>query len=284
MDGKFYLKNPTVENDSVPIISVFEENYFVMDEYEGLNTIWELKSYLPIMDSVLYGQLKQNIKKNGLNDPILYIVTPNGEKLVIEGHTRLNACIKLKKKNIPTKEVKNDFNSLDDIKFWMVKHQFQRRNLSSIEKIQLAHLSKESIEKLAKNNLSKGGKNIEVNIAIDTNAEIAKLAGVGKTSVVSYNTVLKKASNSVIEKMKKGQISISTAHGLVKNLPDKALPKVKAEKKQIKTTVFTSIEEGTKQIEAGLIEGLIILKDEGQIDLLKDNQKSKFGIHILTKI
>ena len=32
--------------------------------------------------------------------------------------------------------------------------------------------------------------------------------------------------------MKKGQISISTAHGLVKNLPDKALPKVKAEKKQ----------------------------------------------------
>jgi protein gp37 len=281
LDGKFYLKNPTVDNDSVPVIGLFEENYFVMDEYEGLNTIWELKSYLPMMDSILYGQLKDNIKKNGLNDPILYIVTPNGEKLVIEGHTRLNACLELKKTNIPTKEVKNDFKSLDDIKFWMVKHQFQRRNLSSIEKIQLAYLSKDSIEKIAKDNLSKGGKNIKVNEAVDTNAEIAKIAGVGRTSVVNYNTVLKRASKSVIEKLNNGQISISTAHDLVRNLPDRALAKVKVEKKQIKTTVFESIEEGTKQIKEGVIEGLIILKDASQIDLLNDNQKSKFGFYLI---
>jgi protein gp37 len=280
-DGKFYLKNPTVNNDSVPIITVFDEEYFVMDEYEGLNSIWELKSYLPMMDTELYKQLEENIRMNGLNDPILYIKTPEGKKLVIEGHTRLNACVKLKKKNIPTKEVKNDFKSLDDIRFWMVKHQFQRRNLSSIEKIQLAYLSKESIEKMAKDNLSKGGKNIKVNQTVDTNAEIAKLAGVGKTTVVNYKTVLNKASDSVIEKMNKGQISISTAHSLVRNLPDRTLPKVKEEKKQIKTTIFTSIEEGTKQIEEGLIEGLIILKNESQIDLLNNNQKNKFGVYIL---
>ena len=280
-DGKFYLKNPTVNNDSVPVITVFDEEYFVMDEYEGLNSIWELKSYLPMMNSELYKQLEDNIRKNGLNDPILYIKTLEGKKLVIEGHTRLTACINLKKKNIPTKELKNDFKSLDDIKFWMVKHQFQRRNLSSIEKIQLAYLSKESIEKMAKDNLSKGGKNIKVNQTVDTNAEIAKLAGVGKTTVVNYKTVLNKASNSVIEKMNKGQISISTAHDLVRNLPDRTLPKVKEEKKQIKTTIFTSIEEGTKQIEEGLIEGLIILKNESQIDLLNNNQKNKFGVYIL---
>ena len=134
---------------------------------------------------------------------------------------------------------------------------------------------------MAKDNLSKGGKNIKVNQTVDTNAEIAKLAGVGKTTVVNYKTVLNKASNSVIEKMNKGQISISTAHDLVRNLPDRTLPKVKEEKKQIKTTIFTSIEEGTKQIEEGLIEGLIILKNESQIDLLNNNQKNKFGVYIL---
>ncbi len=51
IDGKFYQENPTVGNDSVPTINVFEDEYFVMDEYEGLNSIWELKSYLPMMDS-----------------------------------------------------------------------------------------------------------------------------------------------------------------------------------------------------------------------------------------
>ena len=282
LNGKYYLANPTVENDSVPVVSIFDENFYVMDEYEGLSTIWELKSYLPMMDSVLYGQLKDNIKKNGLNDPILYFTTPEGKKLVIEGHTRLAVCIELNVKNIPTKEVKEDFKSLDDIKFWMVKNQFQRRNLSSIEKIQLAYLSKESIEKLAKDNLSKGGKNIKVNESIDTNAEIAKLAGVGKTSVVNYNTVLKKASKSVIEKLNKGEISISTAHSLVKNLPEKTKPKAIADKKPIKINLFTSIEEGTKQIEDGAIEGLLILKDKSQIDFLNNNQKTKFGVFIIT--
>lgn len=281
LDGKYYLANPTIDNDSIPLINIFDKNFFVMDEYEDLNSIWELKSYLPMMDSVLYGQLKDNIKKNGLNDPILYFITPEGKKLVIEGHTRLEVCIELNKKNIPTKEVKEDFKSLDDIKFWMVKHQFHRRNLSSIEKIQLAYLSKESIEKIAKNNLSKGGKNIKVNEPIDTNAEIAKLAGVGRTSVVNYNTVLNKASKSVIDKLNKGEISISTAHSLVKNLPEKIKPQAKAHKKPIKINLFESFEDGTRQIEDGMIEGLIVLKDEKQIDLLNNNQKNKFGIYIL---
>ncbi|WP_317193334.1 ParB/RepB/Spo0J family partition protein [Polaribacter sp. BAL334] len=142
-------------------ITLFDNEYLVIDDFQDLKTIWELKSYLPFMDKELYTQLKQDIRKNGLNDPILYFTTPNGDKLVIEGHTRLKACIKLNKKKIPTKEVKEEFQSLDDIKLWMVKHQFQRRNLSQIEKIKLAYLSKETIEKTAIANLSKGGKKLE---------------------------------------------------------------------------------------------------------------------------
>jgi hypothetical protein len=281
LDGKLYLKNPTMTSDIVPTINIFDKEFYIMDEFEGLNSIWELKSYLPIMEKELYSQLKENIKKNGLNDPILYFTSPEGKKLVVEGHTRLKACIELNLKKIPTKEVNEDFKNLDDIKFWMVKHQFQRRNLSSVEKIQLAYLSKASIEKIAKDNLSKGGKNIKINEPIDTNAEIAKLAGVGRTSVVNYNTILSKASKSVIEKLNKGEISISTAHSLVKNLTEKIKSKVIADIKPIEIKFLTSIEEGTKQIEVGEIEGLIVLKDKKQIEFLNKNQKTKFGIYIL---
>ena len=36
-------------------------------------------------------------KKNGLNNPILNITTPDDKKLVIEGHTRLRALMEVKR-------------------------------------------------------------------------------------------------------------------------------------------------------------------------------------------
>ena len=279
LDGKIYWTNPTIKDDSIPMINVFGEEHFVMDEIEGLNSIWELKSYLPMMDKELYDQLKENIRKNNLNDPILYITTEDNKKLVIEGYTRLKACIELKKKDIPTKEVKDHFESLDDVKLWMVKHQFQRRNLSNVEKIQLAYLSKASIEKQAKDNLSKAGKKTGITTAIDTNAEIAKIAGVGRTTVVRYNSVLDKGSKVIIQKLKNGEIGIASAHNEIKNkLENSKAIKSKPVKNEIQITIIQSIEEGIKQIQDGIIEGIILLKDKTQTEKLSNNQKRKFGI------
>ena len=282
LDGKLYLANPSVTNNSVPMINVFDEEFYVMDEFEDLNSIWELKSYLPLMNKELYSQLKDNIKKNGLNDPILYFTTSEGNKLVIEGHTRLKACIELGKKNIPVKEIREDFKSLDDIKFWMVKHQFQRRNLSSIEKIQLAFLSKERIEIKAKSNLSKAGQGVNVVEAIDTSAEIARIAGVSRTTVVRFNNVVDKASKSVIEKLKNEEISISTAYNSIKNISEKTTQaKVRAERKPIGIKFYNSIEDATEHLNSGIIEGILVLKHKNQIDLLNSTQKAKFGIFII---
>jgi protein gp37 len=202
LDGKLYLGNPTVKDDSIPTIKLFGKDYLIMDENQDLNTIWELKSYLPMMGEDLLAQLTKDIKKNGVNDPILYWVTPEGKKLVIEGHTRLTAAISARKRDVPTKEIKEDFTNLDDIKLWMIKHQFQRRNLSSLERIELAYHSKETIEKAAKENLSKAGKGEDITKPIDTYDEIAKLAGVGRTSVVRYSGVISKAPETLVKKMR----------------------------------------------------------------------------------
>lgn len=283
LNGELYQDNPTLKDKKVPMIEVFGEKYLVMDEYEDLNSIWELKTYLPTMESDLFDQLKFNIKTNDLNDPILYYVTPEGKKLVIEGHTRLTACIQLKKKNIPTKEIKEVFNSLEDIMFWMVKHQFQRRNLSSIEKIQLAYLSKSAIEKHAKNNLSKGGKQIQIESTIDTNAEIAKIAGVGRTTVVRYNSILDKAPQSIIDKLNNGQITISTAHSSIKNGPKTTKPKLRIKKNLSDIKEFGSIEEGKHKVLSGDIKGLIVLKDRSKLDTITQSQKNSYGIYFIEK-
>ena len=134
---------------------------------------------------------------------------------------------------------------------------------------------------MAKENLSKGGKNINVDETIDTNTEIAKLAGVGRASVVRYNAVQNKASKAIIKKLSIGEISISSAYSSVKNISVASKTKQSINKTVIQPSILTSIEEGTTQVEEGLIDGLLILKDESQIDSLNNNQKNKFGIYLL---
>lgn len=298
LDGKVYWSNPTIEDDSIPTINLFGDEYLIMDELDDLVTIWELKSHLPLADDELFQNLKEDIKRNGLNDPILYITTPNGQKLVVEGHTRVMALKALNKKNVLTKELKETFNSIGEIKLWMVKHQLGRRNLTIGERVQLAFISKPTIETLAKENLSKGGKafskkkNItdEVEIEkVDTYSEIAKLANVGRTTVVKYSQILSSASDTIIDNVNKGVVSIGSAHASLKNKTETAKKTEvhKEEPKKIEPTqsnnitVLESIEEGKQKISTGDIDVIMIFDKTDKLDILKKNPKTKIGVYYL---
>jgi len=224
-----------------------------------------------------------------LNDPILYTTTADGEKLVIEGHTRLRAMIELKRKDIPTKEIKESFNSLDEVKLWMVKHQLQRRNLSTVEKVSLAFLSKPTIEKLAKENLSKAGKSytkngdgenlIEIQ-KIDTNEEIAKIAGVGRTTVVRYSQIQNYASQTTLNKLSKGVISIGSAYTSIEKKIGK---KVEIKQKATQTSdnnikELLNHKEGINEMFNGNIDAVIVVKNQSDLEALKINTKLKIGV------
>ena len=274
LDGKIYYYDP-VTRTTAPTVSLFGTEYYIMDEHCGLNTIWKLKSYLPFMKPELFEQLKEDIRQNGLNDPILYYLTSDNRKVVIEGHTRLKACIEIGLKDFSTKEVREAFNSIEDIQLWMLKHQFQRRNLSSVERLELAYQSKDIIEKRAKANLSKAGKGDSIIEAVDTYLEIAQLAGVGKTTVVNYNNVINKASPSLIQQMRKGELSITGAYNKIK---DKS---AKPEKTNPEIIYIQSFDEGKELMDQKVIEGIIVLSDGEKVNTLTTIQKSKFGILVL---
>ncbi len=290
LNGKVYWSNPTIKNDIKPIIQVFGNEYLVMDEYEGLNNIWELKSFLPFMDKDLLQQLKEDIRKNGLNDPILYITTPKGIKLVIEGHTRLSAVISLKKKVVPTKEIKESFKSIEDVKFWMIRHQLQRRNLSNVEKLSLANKFRPEIEKVAKQNLIKSGKNKSLDTAsVDTNLEIAKIAGVSRATAVMYSQILNKGNENLLKSLESGKVSISSAHAQIKDKATNKITPVKPIKqktttKEFNPRVLTSIEEGHLAIYNGELDMFILLKDESKLSDIKRTTGSRIGIFYVDRI
>lgn len=276
LDDRIYYYDP-MNKTNATIIRLFDNEYYVMDELDGLSTIWELKSYLPFMQDDLFQQLKEDIHQNGLNDPILYYLTENGDKLVIEGHTRLKACIELNITSFPTKEIQESFNSLDSIKLWMLKHQFQRRNLSAVERLELAYLSKDIIERQAKENLIKAGKGNAVSNSIDTSLEIANLAGVGRTTAVNYTAVMNKAPQAVIDKLKKGDITIAAAYNKVKEKS----PKLNSRISKPEIRFLQSFDEGKELLDSGVIDGIVILNDQNKVDALTSAQKSRFGVLLI---
>ena len=240
-------------------VYLFSENRNVMDTYEGLHTIWELKSHLPFMEEELFEQLKDNIDQNGMIDPILYIKTGEGEKVVVEGHTRLVASIELGLEEFPTKEISEPFTSLDEVKLWMIKHQFQRRNLTNAQRLKLAFLSKPLLEELAKKNNSEGGKGKKTDKPFHTSNELSKLAGVSKASVIRFNYVMENATQDTIARLMNNEISVGKAYDTVRNV-NQTTPE---ERKLVK-----SLKEATELMGAEKISAYLIVKDEEQKQLL----------------
>lgn len=291
LDGKVYWSNPTVNDDSIPMINLFGVDYLIMDDFQDLKTIWELKSHLPLASKELLESLSNDIEKNGVNDPILYTTLPKGEKLVLDGHTRLKIAISNKIKSVPTKEVLEHFHNLDEVKLWITKHQIERRNLSTVEKITLALLSKPSIEKLAKENLSKGGKaskNAHVNETttdiskVDTYNEIAKLAKVGRTTVVQFSKILAEAPQSVIDDLNNGTKKISSVYAsLIKSKAPPEPPTRPETKIQSNITKLLSIDEGQEKLKTKEIDVIMILDQHDNLDILKKNEKIRIGVYYL---
>ncbi len=240
-------------------VYLFGQNRNVMDAYEGLHTIWELKAHLPFMEEKLFEQLKENIAQNGMTDPILYFLDDEGEKVVAEGHTRLMVAIELGLKDFPTKQITQTFGSLDEIKLWMIKHQFQRRNLTNAQRLKLAFLSKPLLEELAKKNNSEGGKGKKTDKPFHTSNELSKLAGVSKASVIRFNYVMENATQDTIARLMNNEISVGKAYDTVRNV-NQTTPE---ERKLLK-----SLKEATELMGAEKISAYLIVKDEEQKQLL----------------
>ncbi|MGX5685590.1 hypothetical protein ACWKWW_13555 [Chryseobacterium cucumeris] len=272
-------------------IQLFGQNYNVNNTYAGLTTISELQNYLTNSDPEGYDLLKRDIAKNGINDPILY-TTVNNIKLVIDGHVRLQTCIESEISNIPAKEIKENFETLADVQFWMIKNQCQRRNLTQIQKLQLAFLHEETIQQIAKVNLIDAGKGNNIEKPVDTLLEIAKIANVGRTTVSRYKKVLNSGLEDIIKRMLQEELSVTSAYNLVQkktkdvqiNL-DQEIATLQIETIQSETPMLKFVRdynEAKNLLNTNEFECLIMTKDEGKVkDFASQQPNVKYAVFII---
>jgi len=136
--------------------------------------------------------LEESIKKDGCLSPI---VIWSNKNIVVDGHNRYEIC---KKNNIEFNTIKLEFLSENDAKYWIIKNQFSRRNLSKYQRCLLALKLESIIRAKARENQLSGlmqttvhqiSDEREEQEAINTNVELAKLADVSHDTIHKVRTI-----------------------------------------------------------------------------------------------
>ncbi len=112
----------------------------------------EFQKLIPQLTNEERTGLEQNLLANGCLDPLKVW---RGTNILIDGHNRFSIC---QAHNLPFDTQEIEFDSRDDVNVWIIRNQFDRRNIPIYVRATLA-LQLESIYKVkAHENKVKAGK------------------------------------------------------------------------------------------------------------------------------
>ena len=177
--------------------------------------------------------LEENIAQNGCLDPIK---TWNG--IIIDGHNRYDICTKY---GLEFNVLELEFDSRDDAKLWIIRHQIDRRNINDYIRGRLALQFESIIQERAKANqqLAEGGdrktdeakenqgleNSPKVDNPINTRQELAKLAGVSDNTIARIKKIEEEATPEQKKELEDGTKSINKVfHEIKSHEPKFELP------------------------------------------------------------
>ena len=157
--------------------------------------------------------LEKSILAEGVRDAL--VVWPkDGELILVDGHNRYRIA---KDHNIPFEIKEKKFDSIDEVKVWVINNQLGRRNLPDYIKFELIQKKKEILLEIGKKTqgmrtdlLSPSDKKLEE--PHDTRKLIAKDLGWSTGKVAMAEMVYKKGPEELKEKLRKEEVSIKQAY------------------------------------------------------------------------
>lgn len=213
----------------------------------------ELRSIIPPLTNEERSMLKDSIMKEGCRDAL--IVWENGEEIIIvDGHNRFEICNEL---DVEYSLSYSKFDSMQDVKAWMIQNQFSRRNLTAYQRSVLALQLEEIYRSKAKENLSKTGGDKKSGLQnsakpiidkIDTRSELAKIAGVSHDTIAKVKKIEEKGSDELKQGLFSGNISINEAFKEIK----------KEERRADIDRQKDDIRSGKIQMPVGVFETIVI--------------------------
>jgi ParB-like chromosome segregation protein Spo0J len=187
----------------------------------------EFQNLIPPLTDEEFAQLETNILRDGIRDAL---ITWHG--ILIDGHNRYRIA---QKHGLTYRTVEKNFADRNDAERWIILNQFGRRNLSAYDRSILALKLKPIIAEKAKENLKVGAEITNTGLqksvkAVNTQKELAKVAGVSHDTIAKVEKIQAKASPEIKSAIKSGEMSINQAYQTLKR-EEKKIEIEQAEKK-----------------------------------------------------
>lgn len=166
----------------------------------------EFKSLLAILTDEEHMNLEQGIVNSGrVLQPILV-----WDGTIIDGHNRYEIA-QMHGIGFETREMM--FDSKEDAKIWIIKHQMGRRNLNDFQRAEMAIKLKHSIEVKAKTNQRAAGGAVPMKSTepVNTREELALIASVSEDTIRKVEKIIDKAPIADLNKLRAGECSINSA-------------------------------------------------------------------------
>jgi len=184
----------------------------------------EYKALMPELPEDEFESLKNSIQKHGYWEE--YPIIVNDKYEILDGHTRYKACKELGIE--PTIKVKH-FESKEDEMEFVIETNLSRRHLKPFQKAELAlkliEIEKVKGEARRKAKLTQHAKSVLVGPKEGpterTWAKIAEKVGVSKDTLSKAKEILEKGDEELIEKCRKGEVSVAEAYRKVKEKEQK---------------------------------------------------------------
>lgn len=186
----------------------------------------EFRDLIPPLPYEEFTELEQAIINDGCRDAL--VVWFNDETLrpvLIDGHHRYQIC---KKHDVRFETVEKEFDSREDVKIWMIRNQFGRRNLTPYVKTTLAlQLEPLLAAKAKQNQVARKGeqagtscqKSDNLITPIDTKKEVAKVAGVSHDTVAKVKLINSNQdliNREIIDDLRSNRRSINEVANIIK--------------------------------------------------------------------
>ena len=169
----------------------------------------ELKDLIPPLSPEEYEQLEKNCIINGIREP-LSLWKKDDELILIDGHNRYKIA---QEHNLDYSITEYYFDSITDVKKWIIENQIGRRNLSKFQIIELILPLKEELAAQAKDNQrgGQGGLLLENSTKANTRKTLAEMAGVSENTVHRAEVILQDGDEDLIGQLHRGEKSINAA-------------------------------------------------------------------------
>jgi hypothetical protein len=224
----------------------------------------EFETLIPASSPEEHATLELLILSEGCRDSI---IVWNG--ILIDGHNRYEICKKL---GIPFTTINKEFEGRDEAKAWMMNTQLGRRNVSPYDRGRFAiALAEINIRIKAKEkqgtHTTQGYQKSDK--AVNTNKELAKLAGVSHDTIFKVKIIEEKASDDTKQKLRNQTASIHEAYMEVKQKEkDEKREENRKQKTEAEPEAAESVIDANIDLRLGDFSVVLSDVEDGSLDLI----------------